>query len=188
MARPPRERAGGHDANSSGRHRPSRERCVHVGLLSPPEIAQRLDLALDAPGAGARRARAPTTLRVTIDWSHALLDDAEKACFARLAVFAGGTTLEAADAVTGAGVGVLDGLVAQSLLARRTKRTRRPGSSRHAGVHRRTGADRAAAPKRRLSRRPHRMQRSGPFSGLRNQHENPPFPAGSRRAREDSNL
>jgi len=92
---------------------------ARCALLSPREIAERLDAALGAPGAGARDA--PTrqqTLRATIDWSHALLSDDEKACFARFAVFAGGASVEAAEAITGAGLDTLDRLVAKSLLVR----------------------------------------------------------------------
>ena len=40
------------------------------------------------------------TLRALIDWSHDLLDEPERVLFRRLAVFAGGWTLEAAEAVT----------------------------------------------------------------------------------------
>ena len=61
------------------------------------------------------------TLRATIDWSHDLLDDDEKACFARFGVFAGGATVEAAEAVTGADLDTLDRLVAKSLLVRRAR-------------------------------------------------------------------
>ena len=39
------------------------------------------------------------TLRKTIDWSHGLLNEAEKRLFRRLSVFVGGCTLEAAEAV-----------------------------------------------------------------------------------------
>ena len=78
-----------------------------------------------------RRARdAPArqqTLRATIDWSHGLLSDDEKACFARFAVFAGGATVEAAETITGAGIDTLDRLVAKSLLVRRQRGTGRPG-------------------------------------------------------------
>jgi predicted ATPase/DNA-binding SARP family transcriptional activator len=93
---------------------------ARCGLLSPTEIAERLDAALAALGAGARDAPArQQTLRATIDWSHDLLSDNEKACFARFAVFAGGATVEAAETITDAGLDTLDGLVTKSLLARR---------------------------------------------------------------------
>jgi predicted ATPase len=93
---------------------------ARCGLLSPDELADRLDEALAAPGAGARDAAArQQTLRATIDWSHALLDEAAQAAFACFAPFAGGATIEAAEAITGADLGTLDGLVAKSLLVRR---------------------------------------------------------------------
>ena len=41
------------------------------------------------------------TLRATIDWSFQLLAGPEQALLARLAVFAGGATLEAAETVCG---------------------------------------------------------------------------------------
>ena len=93
---------------------------ARCGLLSPTEIADRLDAALGAPGAGARDAPArQQTLGATIDWSHELLSDAEKRCFARFAVFAGGATVHAAETITAGGLDTLDGLVTKSLLARR---------------------------------------------------------------------
>jgi predicted ATPase/DNA-binding SARP family transcriptional activator len=93
---------------------------ARCGLLSAAEIANRLDTALGALGAGARDAPArQQTLWATIDWSHELLSDDEKACFARVAVFAGGATVDAAEAITGASLETLDRLVAKSLLVRR---------------------------------------------------------------------
>ena len=93
---------------------------ARCGLLSPSEIAARLSRALNGLGAGPRDAPARQhTLRATIDWSHDLLSDDEKACFARFAVFAGGATVEAAEAVTDADIDTLDRLVAKSLLVRR---------------------------------------------------------------------
>jgi predicted ATPase/class 3 adenylate cyclase len=93
---------------------------ARCGLLSPHEIAQRLDDALGAMGVGARDAPARQhTLRATIDWSHELLSDIEKQCFARFAVFAGGATVEAAETITASGLDTLDGLVTKSLLTRR---------------------------------------------------------------------
>src|SRR5213078_1850383 len=90
---------------------------ARCGLLSPREIAQRLQDALGALGSGARDAPArQQTLRATVDWSHELLSDAEKQCFARFAVFAGGATVKATETITLAGLDTLDGLVAKSLL------------------------------------------------------------------------
>jgi predicted ATPase/class 3 adenylate cyclase len=91
-------------------------RCV---LLSPAEIAARLDAALAVLAGGRRDAPArQQTLRATIDWSHALLPEDDRTVFMRFAVFAGGATIDAAEAVTGARLDGLDGLVAKSLLVR----------------------------------------------------------------------
>jgi predicted ATPase/DNA-binding SARP family transcriptional activator len=93
---------------------------ARCGVLSPAEIGERLDAALGALGTGARDAPArQRTLRATIDWSHNLLSDAEKHCFARFAVFAGGASVEAAEAITDAGLDTLDGLIAKNLLVPR---------------------------------------------------------------------
>ena len=93
---------------------------ARCGLLTPTEIADRLETALGAPGAGMRDAPArQQTLGATINWSHELLGDAEKRCFARFAVFAGGATIEAAETITASGLETLDGLVTKSLLRRR---------------------------------------------------------------------
>jgi predicted ATPase/class 3 adenylate cyclase len=92
---------------------------ARCGLLSPAEIAERLDAALAVLGRGPRDAPArQQTLRATIDWSHRLLSDGEQGCFARFAVFAGGATVRAAQTITGAGLDTLDRLVAKSLLVR----------------------------------------------------------------------
>src|SRR5215211_2719415 len=66
---------------------------ARCALLSPAEIARRLDAALGALGPAARDAPARhQTLRATIDWSHELLTDDEKACFASFAVFSRSST------------------------------------------------------------------------------------------------
>jgi predicted ATPase/DNA-binding SARP family transcriptional activator len=81
-------------------------------LLPPETMSRRLDRALDLLVGGAQdlpgRQR---TLRATLEWSHGLLSEDERTLFERLAVFAGGWTLEAAEAVGSEnGLGVLETL------------------------------------------------------------------------------
>ena len=123
---------------------------ARCGLLSPTEIADRLETALGAPGAGMRDAPArQQTLRATIDWSHELLGNAEKRCFARFAVFAGGATIEAAETITAGGLDTLDGLVTKSLLGDGRTRSPPPGS----GCSRRSAPmPEGASPPRPMSR------------------------------------
>ena len=74
---------------------------ARCGLLSPREIAERLDASLAGLAIGPRDAPArQQTLRATIDWSHELLSDVEQECFAALPVFAGGATVAAAETIT----------------------------------------------------------------------------------------
>ncbi len=73
-----------------------------VRVLSPDAIADRLTSAIALLTGGSRTALPrQQTLRATLDWSYALLPAAEARLFERLAVFAGGFTLEAAEAVGG---------------------------------------------------------------------------------------
>jgi predicted ATPase/DNA-binding XRE family transcriptional regulator len=70
--------------------------------LGPRELASRLDDAVGLLSVG--RLDAPArhhTLWAALDWSYALLSFAEQRLFARLAVFAGGWTLEACEGVAG---------------------------------------------------------------------------------------
>ena len=71
-----------------------------AAVLPPGELAARLDarLRLLTGGDPAAHPR-QRTLAATLDWSHALLGEAERALFRRLSVFAGGFDLEAAEAV-----------------------------------------------------------------------------------------
>ena len=69
-----------------------------VRFLSLPHLLARLDRALSAGGARDLPPR-QQTMRATLDWSHDLLTQEEKALFRRLSVFAGSFTLEVAEAV-----------------------------------------------------------------------------------------
>lgn len=73
---------------------------ARVRVLSVEQIANRLDDSLHLLVGGRRTALARhKTLKATLDWSHDLLSDKERRTFRRLAVFAGGFSLEAAEAV-----------------------------------------------------------------------------------------
>lgn len=71
-------------------------------LFSPPTLLNRLQQRLALLTGGAQDL--PTrqqTLRGAIDWSYELLSEREQTFFARLAIFTGGCTLPAVDAVCG---------------------------------------------------------------------------------------
>ncbi|PYE51081.1 LuxR C-terminal-related transcriptional regulator [Deinococcus yavapaiensis] len=93
-------------------------------LLPLRALLARLDNRLGLLAGGARDLPArQQTLRATLDWSHDLLDPHEQALFARLGVFVGGWTWEAAEAIcrTSDDHDVLDGLaslVEKSLVQR----------------------------------------------------------------------
>jgi non-specific serine/threonine protein kinase len=79
---------------------------ARIGVLSVERIAERLNDSLRLLTAGGRSALPRhRTLRATLEWSHELLGKPERKLFRRLSVFAGGLTLEAAEAV-GAGDGI----------------------------------------------------------------------------------
>jgi predicted ATPase/DNA-binding CsgD family transcriptional regulator len=98
-------------------------------LFSPQALLPRLKSRLKLLVGGAREKPAhQQTLRGTIAWSYELLEEDEKTLFRRLAVFAGGCTLEAVEAVCNAhadlGVDVLDivaRLVDKSMLRQETQ-------------------------------------------------------------------
>ncbi len=86
--------------------------------LSPEQILERLARRLDLLKGGRDADPRQQTLRATIEWSHDLLDADEQKLFARLAVFAGGFTLEAAERVVEADLDGLQSLVEKSLVRR----------------------------------------------------------------------
>ncbi|MGO9973455.1 MAG: ATP-binding protein [Solirubrobacteraceae bacterium] len=85
--------------------------------LPPAEILARLEHRLPLFDGGPRDASLrQRTLRATIDWSYDLLAEHEQRLFARLAVFAGGCTLPAAESLCQAELDTLQALVDRSLL------------------------------------------------------------------------
>ena len=92
---------------------------ARLRVFSPEQLLDRIGSRLDmftGPRDAEPRHR---TLRAMIEWSHDLLTEPEQALFRRLAVFAGGCTVEAAESVCQPGPGALDGLLDKSLLQRR---------------------------------------------------------------------
>ena len=76
---------------------------ARLRTMTLPQLAARLDDRFRLLTGGSRTAMArQRTLRAVVDWSWDLLDDRERALLRRLAVFAGGVTVDAAEAV-GAG-------------------------------------------------------------------------------------
>lgn len=75
---------------------------ARVRALSVEQIASRLEDRFALLTGGSRTALArQQTLSALIDWSYALLSEAERSLLGRLSVFSGGWTLEAAEAVCG---------------------------------------------------------------------------------------
>ncbi|MEO8606550.1 MAG: LuxR C-terminal-related transcriptional regulator [Chloroflexota bacterium] len=95
-------------------------------LLTPSALLTRLASRLDTLTGGARDLPArQQTLRNTIEWSYNLLDEGEKVLFARLAVFQGGSSLEAIEAICGQDLPIelfdgLESLLNKSLIQQKT--------------------------------------------------------------------
>jgi predicted ATPase/class 3 adenylate cyclase len=90
---------------------------ARVKALSSGQILERLQQRLPLLTGGARDLPArQRTLRATIAWSYELLTPEEQHLFARLAVFRGACTLEAAEEVTEADLDTLESLVDKSLV------------------------------------------------------------------------
>ncbi|HKU69032.1 MAG TPA: adenylate/guanylate cyclase domain-containing protein [Candidatus Baltobacteraceae bacterium] len=89
---------------------------ARVKVLSPQQLAQKLDERFRVLTGGDRSALPrQQTMRALIDWSYDLLSNDERALFRKLAIFAGGFTLETAAAVCSDGE--LDEIVVLDLLS-----------------------------------------------------------------------
>jgi predicted ATPase/class 3 adenylate cyclase len=77
---------------------------ARVKMMTPEALLPRLQQRLQILTGGARDLeKRQQTLRSTLDWSYDLLEDADRALFGRLAVFAGGRTMDAVEAICGSG-------------------------------------------------------------------------------------
>jgi predicted ATPase/class 3 adenylate cyclase len=85
-------------------------------VLSPEQLLERLSQSLDLLKGGRDADARHATLRATITWSFQLLDIEERRLFARMAVFAGGCTLDAAEEVCSAELDTLQSLLDKSLV------------------------------------------------------------------------
>jgi len=88
-------------------------------LFTPEQLLERLGQRLDLLRGGRDADPRQQTLRATIAWSHDQLTADEQRLFARIAVFAGGCTYEAAEDVCDADPDTLQSLLDKSLLQRR---------------------------------------------------------------------
>lgn len=141
-----------------------------LGVLTLAEVLERLSLSLlrtGRPDAEQREA----TLRGAIQWSFDLLDEGARSALGQLAVFRGGFTLEAAEAVVALPLGpgpsdAVEVLATRSLVSGRQGRlrllepirefalehldegARRSAERRHAAFYARYGSENALAPDR----------------------------------------
>jgi predicted ATPase/DNA-binding CsgD family transcriptional regulator len=92
-------------------------------LLGPEAMRARLGQRLELLTTGPRDLPArQQALREALDWSYGLLDPDEQRLFARLGVFAGGFTLQSAEAVCATSLDNLGSLVDNSLVRRSGER------------------------------------------------------------------
>jgi predicted ATPase len=90
---------------------------ARIRLLPPAALLARLDPPLKFLTGGARDAPLRhQTIQATLAWSYTLLDETEKRLLRRLAVFVGGCTLDALEAVCNADAALPDVLAAAAAL------------------------------------------------------------------------
>jgi len=92
---------------------------ARTALFSPEQLLERLSQRLDLLKGERDADPRQQTLRATIEWSYDLLGEDEQRLFARLSVFAGGCTYEAAEQVADADPDTLQSLLDKSLLRKR---------------------------------------------------------------------
>jgi predicted ATPase/class 3 adenylate cyclase len=122
---------------------------ARTSAMSPGQILGRLSGRLDLLRGGRDADPRQQTLRATIEWSHDLLSGEERSLFARLSVFAGGCTLDVAEAVADADLDILQSLVDKSLLRHTEERFWMLETIREYALERLEESDQADALRRR---------------------------------------
>ncbi|MBZ0282349.1 MAG: LuxR C-terminal-related transcriptional regulator [Anaerolineae bacterium] len=130
-------------------------------LLTPSALLARLNSRLDTLTGGAHNLPPrQRTLRQTIGWSYELLTDEEKKLFARLAVFRGGRSLEAVEAVCEPGLNIdalegIESLLNKSLLFQQAGRDGEPRFFMLETLHEYAGEQLEASGEAEMMRRRH---------------------------------
>ena len=88
---------------------------ARTALFSPEQLLERLSQRLDLLKGERDADPRQQTLRATIEWSYDLLSEEEQRLFARLSVFAGGCSYEAAEQIADADPDTLQSLLDKSL-------------------------------------------------------------------------
>jgi predicted ATPase/class 3 adenylate cyclase len=92
---------------------------ARISVLSPQVLLSRMGQRLPLLTGGSRDLLSrQQTLRATLDWSYGLLSEHAQTLLARLGVFVGGCTLDAAEAICDADLDGLGSLVGNSLVRR----------------------------------------------------------------------
>ncbi|TMR26439.1 AfsR/SARP family transcriptional regulator, partial [Nonomuraea zeae] len=90
---------------------------ARLRTMTPQQLADRIGDRFELLTGGSRTALPrQQTLRAVVEWSWDLLDERERVLARRLAVFAGGATLEAVESVCGSTADVLGALADKSLV------------------------------------------------------------------------
>jgi predicted ATPase len=125
---------------------------ARASVLSPKQILERLSSRLDLLKGGRDADPRQQTLRATIEWSYELLSAEDQQLFARLSVFTGGCTLEAAEKVAEADLDTVQSLVDKSLMRHSGERFWMLETIREFAIERVEEADEAFELRRRHAR------------------------------------
>ena len=140
---------------------------ARVKALGEQGLLERLDQRLPLlTGRGRDVPERQRTLRAAIEWSYDLLAAEEQRVFAELAIFVGGFTLSAAEAVTGAELDVVESLILKSLVGRDGERLTMLETIREFALERLASADEAAVRRRHAE---HYLSVVAPLAEVRRQ-------------------